>query len=313
VLFTEPRPLRTRYDLAHLPGVLRVEPFRATPARLRFGPRTYRIALTGLEPGAQLRRLLDRFERETPIPPSGLVLSKGLGDILRLTLGDTVLVEVLEGTRPSRLLVVTGLVDDLIGVSALMDAGALSRLLGEEGAMSGAYLSVDPVQAAALYVQLKQMPAVASVSVRETDLANFEKTLAESSRISSRVLVVFAIVIAVGMVYNGSRIALSERARELASLRVLGFTRREVSTMLLGEQAILTVIAIPVGLVLGFGLYALIAVVFSSELFRMPLVISNATYLFAVLVMVVAAVLSAAVVRRRVDRLDLVAVLKTRE
>jgi len=313
VLFTEPRPLRTRYDLAHLPGVLRVEPFRATPARLRFGPRSYRIALTGLEPGAQLRRLLDRYERETPIPPSGLVLSKGLGDILGLILGDTVLVEVLEGTRPSRLLVVTGLVDDLIGVSALMDAGALSRLLGEEKAMSGAYLSVDPVQAAALYVQLKQMPAVASVSVRETDLANFEKTLAESSRISSRVLVIFAIVIAVGMVYNGSRIALSERARELASLRVLGFTRREVSTMLLGEQAILTVIAIPVGLVLGFGLYALIAVVFSSELFRMPLVISNATYVFAVLVMVVAAVLSAAVVRRRVDRLDLVAVLKTRE
>ena len=179
--------------------------------------------------------------------------------------------------------------------------------------MSGAYLGVDRLQAEQLYVRLKQMPAVAAVSVRETDLANFEKTLAESSRISSRVLVIFAVVIAVGMVYNGSRIALSERARELASLRVLGFTRREVSTMLLGEQAILTIIAIPVGLVLGFGLYALIAVVFSSELFRMPLVISGTTYVFAVLVMVGAAVLSALVVRRRVDRLDLVAVLKSRE
>ncbi len=313
VVFTEPRPLRTRYDLEHLPGVLRVEPFRTTPIRLRYGPRTYRIALTGLEPGGRLRRVLDRSGRGTPIPPAGLVLSRALGDILGIELGDTVLVEVLEGTRPVRSMVITGLVDDLIGVSALMDARALSRLLGEERTMSGAYLAVDRVQAEQLYVRLKQMPAVAAVSVRETDLANFEKTLAESSRISSRVLVIFAVVIAVGMVYNGSRIALSERARELASLRVLGFTRREVSTMLLGEQAILTIIAIPVGLVLGFGLYALIAVVFSSELFRMPLVISGTTYVFAVLVMVGAAVLSALVVRRRVDRLDLVAVLKTRE
>jgi putative ABC transport system permease protein len=227
--------------------------------------------------------------------------------------GDTVVVEVLEGKRPVRSVVLTGLVDDLIGMAALMDARALSRLLVEERTMSGAYLAVDPVQAQRLYVELKRMPAVAAVSVREADLANFEKTLAESSRISSRVLVIFAVVIAVGMVYNGSRIALSERARELASLRVLGFTRREVSAMLLGEQAILTAIAIPVGLVVGFGLYALIAVVFSSELFRMPLVVSGATYVFSVVVMVVAAILSALVVRRRVDRLDLVAVLKTRE
>jgi putative ABC transport system permease protein len=127
------------------------------------------------------------------------------------------------------------------------------------------------------------------------------------------VLVGFACVVAVAVVYNTARIALSERGRELASLRVLGFTRREVAVLLFGEQAILTIAALPLGCAIGYQLCALIARQYQWELFRMPVVVTPKTYAFAQLVVIAAAVGSAILVRRRLNRLDLVEVLKTRE
>jgi putative ABC transport system permease protein len=194
-----------------------------------------------------------------------------------------------------------------------MDARALNRLLREARTISGAFLQVDQVEEARLHRELKRMPAVAGATTRLAALRGFEETLAKSLGVFTTVLVVFASVIAAAMVYNAARIALSERGRELASLRVLGFTRGEVALLLLGEQALLTVLAIPLGFAIGRELCALLAASYQWELFRMPLVLSERTYLFAVGVVLAAAVASSWVVRRRLDRMDLVAVLKTRE
>ena len=194
-----------------------------------------------------------------------------------------------------------------------MRLDALRALLGEGGTLSGAYLTLDARQAPAVYRRLKQTPAVSGVVVRESVVRGFEETIAESFLISISMMVAFACVIAAGIVYNGARVALSERGRELASLRVLGFFRGEVTRLLLGEQALLTLIGLPGGLLLGYGLAWLVAYRFESDLFRIPLVIRPTTIAYSLAVVLGAALLSALAVRRRIHRLDLIAVLKTRE
>jgi putative ABC transport system permease protein len=302
-----------RYDLLHLPGVLAAEPFRSVPVRLRFGHHQYRLALTGLPAKRQLHQLIDRRLHPVALPPEGLLLTTKLAEILGVQPGDTVTVEVLEGDRPVRSVAVAGLVDELLGVSAYQDLGALNRLMREDGVISGAYLSVDEHDLNRLYALLKRTPAVASVSIRQAAIARFEETIAGSLHIFTSVMVVFACVIAFGVIYNAARISLSERSRDLATLRVIGFSQAEVAVVLLGEQAILTLAAIPLGFVLGYGVAAALSRLYNSELYRFPLVISQATYGFASVVTLVAALVSGAIIYRQLQDLDLVAVLKTRE
>lgn len=313
VVLREPSSSAVRHALGRLPGVQRVEPFRVVAARFRNGHHTYRTALQGLDPGGELRRIVDRDARRHDLPAEGVLLTTRLAERLAVRAGDRLKVEVLEGARPVREVVVAGVVDEMIGMSAYLELPALNRLMREGGTVSGAYLSVDPPAREALYARLKRLPAVTGVGVRETTLRSFESTIAESFRISITTLIGFACVISFGVIYNGARIALSERGRELASLRILGFSRAEVASMLLGEQALLTVAALPLGAAIGFGVCALLALRFESDLFRLPLTVSARTYLYAFLTVAASALASGLAVRRRLDRLDLVEVLKTRE
>jgi putative ABC transport system permease protein len=301
------------HSLARLPGVLRAEPFRFVAARLRNGHHTYRTALQGVDPGGELRRIVDRGARRRDLPPSGLLLTSRLAEKLAVRPGDRLTVEVLEGARPVREVRLAGVVDEMMGMSAYLELPALNRLMHEGETISGAYLTVDRPAREGLYLRLKRLPAVSGVGVREAALRSFESTVAESFSISITALITFACVIAFGVVYNGARVALSERGRELASLRILGFSRAEVASMLLGEQALLTLLALPLGAAFGFAVCAILALRFETDLFRMPLVVSPRTYLFAVLTVAASAVASGLLVRLRLDRLDLIQVLKTRE
>lgn len=313
VAFHEQRPVSVKYDLAHLPGVIRVEPYRAVPARLKFEHRSRRVALLGMQSGSDLRRIVSRDFQPVTLPPDGLVLTTKLAEILGVTPGQSITVEVLEGEQPVRDVSVVGTVDELIGLSAYMDMRALNRLMQEGETSSGAFMMVDSPAIPQLYDQLKLTPAVSAVSIPEVALASFNDTIAKTMNVSTVILIGFAVIIAFGMVYNGARIALSERGHELASLRVLGFTRGEIGFMLLGEQAILTLIGIPVGLALGHGIAWLITIAIDTELIRFPLVVSAKTNALAILVVAVSAFLSGYLVRWRLRHLDLVAVLKTRE
>jgi putative ABC transport system permease protein len=313
VAFREPLPARARHDVAALPGVLRAEPYRVVAARVRLGHRTRRVALLGLERAGELRRLVGADLAPEPVPPAGVVLTARLARILGATPGDAITVEVLEGKRQVREVRVAGLVDELVGLSAYMDRRALNALLGEGATVSGAFLRVDARAAPRLYAALKRMPAVAGSTSRLASLRSFRETFARSLGIFTLVLVAFASVVATAMVYNAARIALSERARDLASLRVLGFTRGEVAGMLLGEQALITGLAVPAGFAVGWAVCRLVAGAYQWELFRLPLVVRPASYAFALGVVGGAAILSGLVVRRRLDRLDLVEVLKARE
>jgi putative ABC transport system permease protein len=313
VIFEEPLSNRVRYELARLPGVRRAEPFRSVAVRLRHGHRSYRTAILGQDPTGELRRLIGKDNVVVGLPPDGLVLTARLARHLGISPGELLRIEVLEGKRIVRLVPVVALVDELVGTQAYMSIAALHRLLEEDGTLSGAYLAIDPNRAAELYSVLEHRPKVSSISIRTAMRRSFQQSLAENIRISTMVLIAYAIVIASGIIYNGARISLSERGRELATLRVLGFFRREVAAILLGEQAILTLVALPFGFLIGYIGAAILVNAAATELFKLPLIVSATTYAFAAMIVLIAAAVSAFAVRRRLDRIDLIEVLKTRE
>jgi putative ABC transport system permease protein len=313
VVFTGPRAHRAVYDVAHLPGVMDVEPARVVPVRLRAGARSRTLALTGHVDVPRLARVLDAEGRAVAMPREGIVLSRVLGDRLGVAQGDRVQVEVLEGRRPVRDVVVASLLDDDMGLQAHMHRDAVRQLLRETETISDVSVTIDPVMLDRFYLEVKRMPAVAGVALREATLRSFRETMAEHMNLQIFINVVFAGIIALGVVYNSARVSLSERSRELASLRVLGFTRGEISLILLGELAVLTVVALPIGAALGYGLGQWIVTGLSNEVYRMSFVFTPSTLAWSWLVVIASAALSGIVVRRRLDQLDLVAVLKMQE
>lgn len=313
LVFNQPLSSRARHDLSQLPGVLHSEAYRSVPARLRFQHKTTLSGITGLEPRGELRRLFDTQLHRITLPKTGLVLTSRLANNLGVTSGEFVTVEMLEGERPCREVLVVAVVDQLIGLGAYMDIQALNHLMREDQTISGAYLTVDSQYLDQLYIQLKQTPAVASVALRDRLITEFNKNISGTFAAFTAVLIVFAVVIAFGVVYNIARIALAERSHELATLRIIGFTQDEIAVILLGEQAIVTVLAIPLGCGLGYGLAALISAAYDTDLYRLPLVLAPSSYVYALTIITLTAGGSGWLIRRQLNHLDLIAALKARE
>jgi putative ABC transport system permease protein len=313
VTFVEPVAAGVAADLARLPGVTAVEPFRVVAATLRSGPRERRQELMAVAEDGELLRILDHRGRGHAPRRDGLVVSTRLAELLDARPGDTVEVDVLEGRRPRARLVIAGTVDDLVGTSAWIHPDALRGLLGEGPTASGAWLAIDAARADDLDARLAEIPRVAGVVSRGRQLATFRDTIARTLLRMRTVNTLFAIVIACGVVATTARQSVIERARDLASLRVLGFTRGEVAGILLGEQALLTLVAVPLGLVLGHGFVVVTTWGYDTDLFRVPAVVHPRTYAAAAATVFAAALVAALVVRRLLDRLDLVAVLKARD
>ena len=313
IVLTGPASPHVRDEVARLPGVIESEGSRSVPARLVFEHRDYRTAILGVTRDARLRRLLDADVHDVPLPRDGLLMTGRLAERLGVSVGDRVRVELLEGNRAIRDVVVAGTVRDLIGLFAYMDVDALGRLSGEPGAINGVSVRLDPALAPTFFSALKDRNRVATAASKRSMLQNFRETAARNVLVFTAILTAFAAVIAVGVVYNNARIALAERAWELASLRVLGFSRAEVSGLLLGELAIEIVFAIPLGWLAGYGLSWTIVRLTHMDMVEIPVFIAPHSYAYAALAVIFAGAVSALLVRRRVDRLDLVGVLKTRE
>jgi putative ABC transport system permease protein len=313
VVLRQARSLDQWDGLEGLPGVRIAEPYRAVPARLRVATHVQDVALIGLEPASRLRQLMDMSYGTMSIPSDGVIIGSWLATQLGLRRGDTVALEIREGRRRTVTVRVVGLVDEPLGRYAYGDLRTVGRLLNEPNTFSAVNVLVDPARNNELYSALKRAPAVAGVEFRKGSLRNFRKMGDETVAFIRRIEIVFAVIIAFGIVYNTARIAVAERTYELATLRVLGFTRREISSILLGEIGVLAAPAVPLGCAFGYLLSSWLARALSSELFRFPVVLEPRTYAFAVFVFAAAALGSALVVRRQLDRLELVAVLKARE
>jgi putative ABC transport system permease protein len=293
--------------------VLAAEGMRSVPVRFASGARVRDGVINGYADDAEMRTLRDRFGRPVPLPPGGVVLTDMLGTILDLEVGDTVEIHVREGARPFRRLIVTGFVDEGFGLQGHMRAEALRVFMGEEPVVSTALLRVDPREEGELDERLKAMPYVAAVTRRSDIFTQFREQSAAMIATMTLIITLFAATITVGVVYNNARVALSLRARDLASLRVLGFHRSEISAILLGEMAIQVLLALPLGIWFGTVLIDGIASTVDPETYRLPIIVTSRSYAYAALVALVASAVSALLVRRKLDRLDLIGVLKTRE
>ncbi len=316
----------------HLPGVMRVEPIRSVPVRMRNGQYQKIMSIQGKPKRPQLSRVIDLDLQAVTLPEAGLVIDQRVAEVLNLRRGDMVEVEFLGGWRKpeqSALAVppqsatasslnrvkvpVADIIQSYFGLSAFMDISALGRLLGEDQVATQLLVQYDANRQSEFYAAVKSTPKLAGVGLRNSALAKFRETLAKNIDMMVSIYAVLAIVVAMGVVYNSARIQLSEQAREMASLRVLGFTRAEVGRILLLELMILVIVAQPLGWLLGYAFSWLTIQGFSSDLYRVPLIINLATYAWSSIVVVTAAIIAALIVRRRIDNLDLIAVLKTRE
>ncbi|MFN3751736.1 MAG: ABC transporter permease [Thiobacillus sp.] len=312
--FIEPTSGRALHELAALPGVDVVEGYRDVPAILRFGQYRHRGAIFGIQPEGQLHRPLDRNLAPVAVPPGGVVLTDHLANkILHVKPGDFLTVEVLEGSRPVRQVPVLGITKQFLGVSAYMQQASLNELMREGPTISGAYLALQPGSEDAVYAKLHERPRVLGMVANKAAIQSFYATIGEFILFYNLVATLLAGAIGFGVVYNAARISLSERGRELASLRVLGFTRGEIAYILLGELALLTLAAIPVGFAVGIGLVGILVAAFQNELYRLPLLLTPQNFAMGASVILASAVVSGLLLWRRLGRLDLVAVLKTRE
>lgn len=313
IVFGTPEPMPAVFAARTMPGVLVAEPFRQVAAKISHQGREKTLAIMGRPAEPRLSRVLDPALRPMAMPEAGLILSEALADALQVRPGDLVTVAVQEGRRPTVTLPVSGLSVRYVGLGATMEIGALNRLMGEGALVSGVSLLVDEAQSPAFYAAARTTPKTEMISVTSLMLTRFRETLAENITVMITVYVVLAGIIAVGVVYNFSRIALSEQGRELASLRVLGFTNREVSGVLFGELGTVVLLAQPLGWVIGYGIASAMAAAFSSDLYRVPFVVQRDVYATASLVVCAAALVSAFLIRGRINNLDMIEVLKTRE
>jgi putative ABC transport system permease protein len=300
-------------ELAHLPGVLQVEGLRALPVRYRFGHISRESVLFGHPPAAKLRRVLDQAGRLVEPPEDGIVLTGTLGRILGLEVGDRVDIDVLEGQRRTYQRTVVGLVDEVFGIVGHMQAESLRRMLGGEAQISLALLRTDRNQEVSLRRARRARPEVLGVSRRDAVTEQFRQQTAGQMRFTTLIITIFAAIIASGVVYNNARVALSTRSRDLASLRVLGFRRAEISAVLLGELGVQLLAALAPGMWLGNRIAHLMMEAADPEMYRFPVVISARTYALSCMVTIVAGLGSALLVRHRLDHLDLVSVLKSKE
>mgnify|MGYP000462690280 CR=1 FL=1 len=312
-IYTEPTSKRSLYSLQSLQGVEHAEGFRIVPAKLQFEHRFYRAAVNGIQPGGSLMRLLDTDLNIIELPKEGVVLTDYLAEMLHIKTGDMLTIEVLEGQRVTVQVPVVGTAKQYLGMNAYMRIEALNALLKEGYALTGALLSVDDIYQRDIYAELKEMPRVAGVVEHDSSIQSFYDTIAETILFFTFISTLLGSSIAFGVIYNSMRIALSERNRELASLRVLGFERSEVAYILLGEQALFTLIAIPLGFLIGYGLCAYMAFQFDSDLYRVPLVLGMNVYAFSALVVLLSSIVSAIMIWRNLAHLDMVAVLKSKE
>lgn len=312
--FADPVDASELQSLARLPGVQEVEPVRDLPVRLRFEQKQQRVGLQGVTPKPRLSRITEMDGEIQSIPTAGLTLSTKLAEFLNVGLGDKVTVEVLEGRRPTLQVVVVKLIDDFTGLAAYMNIREVNQLMLEGQTITGVHLRIDPAQINQFHAAIKSSRNVNGVSLNSDTLIAYESIIAENLLLFRFFNVLFGCAIVFGVVYNSARISLGERGRELATLRVLGFTRWEVTKVLLGELYLLIAIAIPCGLFLGYWLsHLLIEAAYDTDFFRLPLVINTGTYGFATLVTIGAAVVASAVAVRQISQLDMIAVLKAKE
>ena len=311
--FAGQKPEAVVQSVQRLPGVLTAEPFLALPAELRHGHRTRQISIVGKPPDADLSRVLDLALDPVTLPESGLAVGDRVAELLDVRLGDMVTVEFLDGRRLVTELPVTQIIRSYIGLMVFMDIDALARAARTGPRLSGVHVSIDPTLLDNLYAAVKDAPAVGAVALQALAFERFRATMEQNILLVLMVYLVLSAVIAFGVVYNIARIQLSERARELAILRVLGFGRAEVSNVLLIEIAIVVAAAQPIGWGFGWLVGYFVTSGLASDLFRVPFVVEPSTFAISTLAVAGFAVLSALIVRRRVDRLDLIRVLKTRE
>lgn len=307
------QPGALRQAALHLPGVIEAEADRIYPVRLVHGAHDRLTSLRVHEGTSRLVHVLDAQGRPASPSPAGLMLPAALAEALDAGPGDLIQVELLAAPRESYQMIVGGLVRQSMGQEAHADAALMGRLMRRPPPATAVNLRLDPTRRPAFDAAISKAPGVlAATDLTELE-AQFQAEVNDSLLVETLIFSAIGMLITLGVVYNAARIQLAERAHELATLRVLGYTRTEVASVLVGEQMVVVILALPFGLLGGYGLAAAMSRGFSSEIVTMPLVVDRSTLFAAAAIALGTALVTSVAVARGLARVDLVSALKSRE
>ena len=302
------------YDAKRFEHVDYAEPMLQYPFTLTNDWRTRDVLIVGLQRHSRLQRLLDTEERTVDIGESGLVLSKKLAEMMSLNVGDRVKIKPMIGrVTDEKVVRVSKIIQQYFGASGYMNIEALSRVLNESYAMNSVLLATAPGKAKFMNDELEDIPAVSSIEVKEDSIRNMNETIQMNMKVTSFVTVLFAGIISFSIIYNITSVSLAERERELASLRVMGFSREEVGRILYHENIALGVVGLVLGLPLGIAISKALVTAFDTEMIRLPYHLEPRTFIISITLTLFFVLVSNLAIRRKIHHLDLVETLKERE
>jgi putative ABC transport system permease protein len=314
VSLRNPKGLELSSELMRMPSISGTEPQLLIVCDFKNGALKKRSGVTGMIRNNILNTPLDKNGTPVAIPETGLILSKKLAEILYLKTGDHVRLRPLIGRRTEVIASVAGIVDTYLGLSAYADIGYLSRLLGEElSANIVLGKTCNKSEWKNLYSALKKRPAVVGISERTRSLTQMDERFGKVMGTMIFMTVFFAGLIAFGSILNTALVSLSERSREVGTLRVLGYTPAQITWIFSGESHLLNSVGIVLGLIAGIGLSKLVSAAYSTELYRFPSVIYPSRLVISAILMFFFITLAQLIIYRMITRFPWLEVLKVKE
>ncbi|WP_246837810.1 ABC transporter permease [Leptospira bouyouniensis] len=311
--FRNPIPESVLFELKEMDGVFVAEGQRSIPIKLTKDRNNKDIVLTGLPEDSELRKILGKDLKPIQIPISGIMVNQDLAKRMNIKIGETIQIETLDGEKKKFAVQVTSLANEILGQGVFINKENLNRILEEGNLINIALLKTDPNKDIELIKEFKDDPLVIGLFSKAAILKGFQEVMQRSLQSTSVFILIFTVIISIGVIYNTAMITLSERIYELGSLRILGFTLKEVFAIIAWELSWQILCAIPIGCIFGYQVANLILNSNETEGFKIPATIYPSTYYYSILLALITAGISYLIVFRKLKTMDLLSVLKVRE
>ena len=299
-------------ELNDVDGIKRVEPFLEIPVSLKFLNHKKDVIALGISDGSELYNVFDKDGNRLEVPKSGMMVSEQVANKLGVQVGDVLQVESIFAKDEKLNVKIEKIIPQYLGANIYMNQDVLLGLLKQGEMMTSALNAIDERAIPSLKDEYRASKYISIIEVRQEMIDKYEELMG-SATYALWVMAIISIITGFAIVYNSSIISLAERKRELASLRVMGMTPKEVMEVVSVEQWFIGFSGMIAGIPLAFLMSQAMSTSMSNDLYTIPPGTSGNAIVLAFIGTIFAIAVSQVSISRKVKQLDLVAVLKERE
>ncbi len=298
-------------DLSEFEEITYVEPIAEYPFRLKNGWREKNTMIMGIERNSRVYHLSGLNGGRIDVPREGILLTEGLAESLGVKRGDMLTIEALNKPGIERQVTVKGLVEEYMGGSGFMELDVLNGVLQEGSTINNALINLR-YNSGNFVRDIEGMAYVQSVREPDDMVKQYNEYMGLMYAYIG-VIITLSCIMGFAIIYNTTTISIMERKRELASLRIMGFTNKKVSELIFNENTAVSVMGLIVGMPLGRFMGVQMLNYVPEDMMSLPLVIFPKTYVLAAVTVALFVILAQMANMRRISRMDLVEVMKSRE